>query len=87
MLQWRPGQHSSSVSGLQIASNGRQSRDSGRAEVEACMANAKTRSMTDFKNCIVERFWPRDKVVRCVAGAAELRRWLDPSFIPDAFKH
>jgi hypothetical protein len=26
-----------------------------------------------------KRFWRRDEVVRCVAGAAELRRWLDPS--------
>jgi hypothetical protein len=37
------------------------------------MANAKTRSTDDFKNCIVERFWRRDKVVRCIVGATELR--------------
>src|ERR1700729_3300431 len=31
--------------------------DSGRAEADACMANAtKTRSMGDLKNCIVARF-------------------------------
>jgi hypothetical protein len=57
----------------QIPPDGIQSWDSGRAEAEACMANAKIRSMGDFKNCIVKRFRLEMKYGTVVAGAAEIR--------------
>jgi hypothetical protein len=57
-MQSAPEQHGPIMPPMLMQSPpyGIQSRDSESAEAEACIANAKTRSTDDFKNCIVERF-------------------------------